>query len=409
MQCKHRNSRCMETSSEFLSPDIYYALACFTNVLTGIFCSVVRWCHMCRPYESRGDFFYPVRRQVSLFFILIALQFPYVLHPSDACCWFFVRSFGVIYYPICIAMLLHGYFRVGQTGKRIRLHYFLPIFLIGVLMLLFFACWDTLVVRYPVWIQCVTGIVSLLLSVGLIRECWWLGRRIDEYHAQNFSNESDFPYAFARKVIYQPILWVLVMWVVFLSDSKAVKMVVDLLSSVWMLFFLCLILHPNRKFHSEKAKEDFEMMKRASMEAIRAEEEEYEQGAMLEESIDDAKNAKLSLRKRFSAEDLEVAKDEVLSIVSRRYLEPGLKRVEVVRDVRKSTQALAGAFITQVGFYRLVNAFRIQHYERLMRSSSSIVNQDVAAERCGFKNRWALSNARKRMENFDYTLIEEYL
>lgn len=33
----------------------------------------------------------------------------------------------------------------------------------------------------------------------------------------------------------------------------------------------------------------------------------------------------------------------------------------------------------------------------------------MAAELCGFKNRWALSNARKRLEGFDYSLIEEYV
>jgi hypothetical protein len=64
-------------------------------------------------------------------------------------------------------------------------------------------------------------------------------------------------------------------------------------------------------------------------------------------------------------ENWESVKDEVLTIVSRRYLEPSLKRIEVVRDVSSMNHTLAGTFITQVGFYRLVNAFRIRHYERL--------------------------------------------
>ncbi len=44
----------------------------------------------------------------------------------------------------------------------------------------------------------------------------------------------------------------------------------------------------------------------------------------------------------------ESVKDEVLTIVSRRYLEPSLKRIEVVRDVSSMNHTLAGTFITQV-------------------------------------------------------------
>ncbi len=68
--------------------------------------------------------------------------------------------------------------------------------------------------------------------------------------------------------------------------------------------------------------------------------------------------------------DWEAVKKEVLTIVSRRYLEPSLKPVDVIRDVTLMKHTLAGTFITQVGFYKLVNAFRVRHYERLMATSN---------------------------------------
>ena len=64
------------------------------------------------------------------------------------------------------------------------------------------------------------------------------------------------------------------------------------------------------------------------------------------------KNSRLQIKQ----ENWESVKNEVLTIVSRRYLEPSLKRIEVVRDVSSMNHTLAGTFITQVGFYRLVNA-----------------------------------------------------
>lgn len=82
----------MELSICFASPEIYYSLACFTYILSGVFGAIIRWCHMCHPYSNQGDYFYPARRQVAFFYGAIALQFPYVLCPSDPDAWFFARS-----------------------------------------------------------------------------------------------------------------------------------------------------------------------------------------------------------------------------------------------------------------------------------------------------------------------------
>lgn len=59
---------------------------------------------------------------------------------------------------------------------------------------------------------------------------------------------------------------------------------------------------------------------------------------------------KEALLKQMAEKDWEAVKKEVLTIVSRRYLEPSLKRVDVIRDVTLMKHTLAGTFITQVGF-----------------------------------------------------------
>lgn len=130
--------------------------------------------------------------------------------------------------------------------------------------------------------------MSILLSIRMTRVGRWLIRKVDEYHTQNFSSDSDFPFAFAKKILYLPVMWLLVMWIQFLVDSQLLKAFIDLFLAAWQIRFLCRILHPNKLIHSAQG-------------------------------------------------------------------------------------------------------------------------QEAAAELCGFKNRWGLTNARKRLKDFDYDLIEKYV
>lgn len=227
-----------------------------------------------------------------------------------------------------------------------------------------------------------------------------------------------------------------------------VKAFIDLIIAAWHVLFLCRILHPSRPVSSKRNIDDMKTIENENMERILQENEllekvveatdnlileepctEDEDGVKDEANVtdeagvtdennetDEANERQLiernseNTRQRIEKEKWESVKNEVLTIVSRRYLEPSLKRIEVIRDVSAMNHTLAGTFITQVGFYRLVNAFRVRHYERLMESDSTYnLGQEIAAEMCGFKNRWGLANARKRLKDFDYELIERYM
>lgn len=71
-----------------------------------------------------------------------------------------------------------------------------------------------------------------------MRECWWLSRKLDNFNIQNYSNEDDFPYAFAKKVFRLPLIGFTIMWIVFLSESREVYMCVNILMAMFMVFFL---------------------------------------------------------------------------------------------------------------------------------------------------------------------------
>lgn len=416
----------MNIPTIFTQPEDFYSLACYTYILSGVICGVVRWFHMCHPFDRGGDFFYPARRQMTFFYTATALQLPYVLCPGDPGTWLFARSFGILYYPVCFTILYHRYFQTDKPWRQwSAVTYFVtPFLLLGGLLFIVFFHQNNLLIPYKLTWEIAMGGVSILLSIHLFKECKWLIKKVDSYHTQNYSNESDFPFSFAKKILHLPALGLLIMWVLFILDNQMVKAYIDLFMAAWQVQFLCHILHPNKTIHSEQNKNNMDFIENENMEQILQEKELFEKivqtadGQVLEEApIDDTSDEpklitynKEKLRLQMEQENWESVKDEVLTIVSKRYLEPSLKRIEVVRDVSAMNHTLAGTFITQVGFYRLVNAFRIRHYERLMASDSSAnIGQEAAAELCGFKNRWGLTNARKRLKDFDYDLIEKYV
>lgn len=161
--------------------------------------------------------------------------------------------------------------------------------------------------------------------------------------------------------------------------------------------------------HTVEVEENMDKIEQESIELVKKETEDFETNMQLSNPVEKDDQDALD-NKAVNNEDWEAVKREVLTIVSKRYLEPSLKRVDVIRDVTFMKHTLAGNFITQVGFYKLVNAFRLRHYEKLVETPKGAnMTQDAVAMLCGFKNRWALTNARKRMEDFDYSLIEDYV
>lgn len=440
----------MDIPTIFTQPENFYSLACYTYILSGVICAVVRWFHMCRPFDQRSDYFYPARRQVTFFYAATALQLPYMLCPGDPGSWFFARSFGILYYPVCFALLYHRFFQMRHLwSKKLSIAYFCsPFLLLGALFVIVVFHQNDLLLPYKRLWECIMVCVSILLTYRLVKECRWVAKKVESYHTQNYSNESDFPFTFAKNMLYLPAVWLTVMWTLFLLDNQMVKAFIDLIMAAWHVLLLCHILHPSRPVSSKRSIDDMKTIENENMERILQENELLEKvvettdNLILEEpctedeasvtdeanvtdeasvtdennETDEAIERQLiehngeNTRQRIEKEKWESVKNEVLTIVSRRYLEPSLKRIEVIRDVSAMNHTLAGTFITQVGFYRLVNAFRVRHYERLMESdSTSNLGQEIAAEMCGFKNRWGLANARKRLKDFDYELIERYV
>lgn len=169
----------MDIPTIFTQPENFYSLACYTYILSGVICAVVIWFHMCRPFDQRSDYFYPARRQVTFFYAATALQLPYMLCPGDPGSWFFARSFGILYYPVCFALLYHRFFHMRHLwSKKLSIAYFCsPFLLLGALFVIVVFHQNDLLLPYKRLWECIMVCVSILLTYRLVKECRWVARK----------------------------------------------------------------------------------------------------------------------------------------------------------------------------------------------------------------------------------------
>lgn len=403
-----------------------FSLACYTYILVNVICATVRWVHMCPPYDQEEDFFYPARRQFTFFLAASILQVPYIIMPDDAGTWVYIRCITPVFYSLCCSMLFIRYFLRIRLGKdwKTKMIFYLPMsYILGMLALLAtgHSIW---LVQHAQWLYAIAGTGSLLLMVPYLLASNWLRRRINDFHEQNYSNSDQFPYRLAEKVIYVPLIWMIIIATISISGNRTLKMVCDYVCAAWILGILCLILKPNRSMRSNRGFKriltegdqgetlnllDVGEAEDCLDEPLPSSETDTITKAEVstEEQVDDDFSIKVK-GKKATPDTEEAIRQEVLSIISRRFMEPDLKRTDVISEVGYRRKKLAGAYITRLGFYKLVNAFRLWHLEIYM-SQHPNISTEAAAIHNGFKDRWALHNARKRVSDFNYRLIMDFL
>lgn len=130
----------MDIPTIFTQPENFYSLACYTYILSGVICAVVDG-STCADRSTNGattSILHAARLHSSIFYAATALQLPYMLCPGDPGSWFFARSFGILYYPVCFALLYHRFFQMRHLwSKKLSIAYFCsPFLLLGALFVI---------------------------------------------------------------------------------------------------------------------------------------------------------------------------------------------------------------------------------------------------------------------------------
>jgi len=375
-----------------VTPEGLYSAGCLIFITTGVICAYIRWNHMCRPFCENADYFYPARKLVTLFYASIALIFPYVLAPMDPAVWTYARTFAVLFYPVIFAVSIKHYFQLHNHEKcnlLWKLYTLAPYVIILTMLVTLLFGFNDWMVKHNTTVLYTAGFTSLLFTVVTACELRNLKKEMEKYNTDNYSNDEDFPYKFAAKMLYTPLMWIVLMWFIFVTGSRWAKFAIDIFTSCWMVYFLCVILHPQRVLRTKEI--DSEMRK---LEGLATEEiNEQEAGEATENDQED------------DGTPMDEIKAEVLSVILRRFREPHLLKTEVLLDLGNGKMNKASKFISSIGYYNLVNMFRIE-YARLYKEAHPNAKQEEIALESGFVSRTAYYKAKRNVGEIDQSLTQ---
>lgn len=349
-------------------PDIYYAASCLILVITSLFCALVRYFHMCRPFDEEEAYFYPARKLITIVYVCFALPVVWLFRMDSPDAWFFMRVFLVLLLPGAGVLSFRRFF-FSRTKHR-RLIFVLS----GIIPLaIMLACWiygwiggDTLY-RHRDMLLLLIGGYSLLLTAMLLHTTCWLLRQIRQHMQEEYSNSEDFPVRFAGFVVFIPVVYLGAAWWLFATGDRDYNMWLQLIISAMHIVFLILILHPQRKEYREVVEEAEELITE-KMEAVLSEQEEG--SSLLSVSVKDELEAKI--RTALSEGKL--------------YLNPNLKIGELADAVKSNRKYVSIVMKERFGsFYKELNRLRIEAAVRYKEEHPSASREDIATH-CGFSN-----------------------
>ena len=372
--------------------DVLYADACLLLMTTSVICAIVRWAHMCRPYGEDGDYFYPARKQLTFFYAGVALQFPYFLSPADEGVWCYIRLLGLVYYPMCLSLLYSRYFHGRRlAGRKRKLLFGIPMLVLAALLLLLSTGKGTWIASQYGWMQYAVCALSVVMTLRLARIMRAIYQSIRAFHLQNYSAEEDFPYRFAEKMISLPLIWIIMVWCIFVSGSRELKLVTDVVMSAWSVAVLCMVLHPQRMGRPDAQAEQIQLIEE---EEQRPADDCTDTVLCRTEVTETGENNEPCMAADTDNEEVVQA---VLAVILHKYKEQHLLKSDVLAEIDKGMMAPASRFMARVGYYNLINMFRLRHAQLYLEAHPSTKLSDVALQ-SGFLSASAFSKAKKNIK-----------
>lgn len=371
--------------------DLVYGGICWTFITCCVVCAVFRWFHLCHPYDRDPDYYYPARRFVCAFYLCQLLYLPFVVRPSEPHTLVYVRSVGLLLTTTFLPLILNRYFRwhAKGSGRKAYAVYVCPLAAMWLVGLVTLFRPDNVFLRSPAVFLSAAGVVAIAMCALFMRVIVWLWRKIDRYQKAEYSNEEDFPYRFAQKVMFLPWGVIAFGWLIFFTADRLLMAAMWGALSVFAVYFAVLILHPQREKLAKGSPQDC-----GDLEAV-IEAADEEEAIVAENGGESGGDPDGAMRAR------------VMEIARRRYREPHLTRRDIIAEFDYGERTAAGAAISAFGFYDMINTLRLEHARRYAEAHPNETKESVAIN-SGFKDRFAMRHAAKRTGGQNPEILEGF-
>ena len=336
-------------------------------IITSLYCCIVRNFHLCRPFDKQADYFYPSRKIICWYFLVILFLVPYLFHLESLDTWLFFRCFYILYLPSFGSVVLRNYFFINVRLRIIHytLSIGLPVLLLSPLWIIGCDGGDVLRPYYDI-VSCVALILSIVVLIDLVLVTTKLMHIIQDYMYGEYSNEEDFPARFG--VITANIsvsLWVLAI-IVILVDNQIFAAACSNIVTVILFVLLIAILHPQRAKCALIEDRMVRIIEEKRKESLTTIEEEHEKH--------------VSEIPSHVKKDIE-GKIRKLVIDGKLYLNPNFNKTELVTLVGTNRTYLSEVLRDSFGsFYSFINKLRIEYAAEYSREHPTATNSEIAAQ-----------------------------
>ena len=344
-------------------------------VVVNIYAFLLKMFYVPTAYKEIFGELYPARNSLANLFFMQALELPYIFFVYRPEVLFCLNATSMLFTTSYIVILTKGYFFLDFYPPKRLLFFQHPVF----------ACWIALllpvfgIIEFTPMFKTIMTIVVLVLEIGYIAhldKCRVMViKEIRAIEEDEFSNETDFPVLFARRVKWLPLLMCILLIVTFLINQPIAKMVRDVLMIVISVWFAIYSLNPHRN-----AKKLPKALKNK------------------EEAEETPSQTKYRLTERYCKETQE--KLIYMMKSKKMYLEEHLTMNDLIEMMHTNKNYLSEVIARSEyqSFYKLVNTLRIEHACEILQSNTSAKLEQVALE-SGFSSGSAFSQIFKRVMN----------
>lgn len=343
----------------------FCGMAATAYVVTSLIIAAVRWFHMCRPFDRNPDYYYPGRKVCTAVCLCAVLVIPYILFPDNKAAWLIAKTYFLPLELFFIGIMLFSYFgSVMHWRKWIR-----PAFFLGLSSVL-------LIMSGPVIFVLIRGVVSkstvgygiiYVLGALMTAFCFFaiavILRWAREADDSDYSNPSDFPVVFARKMVFMTLITIGFCWAAVASDDRIALGVLNVAMSLISLALLVFALHPQRHRSLDEGAET-QPLKSLSM-----------------------------IRQKSIARAIKRVLEE-----EEAFLDPHLTIQDVARRVGSSRTYVASVLSNEFGgFFLYVNTLRLDYSFKYMETHPQATMSEVVSE-SGFGSRQTYYTVRLKLQ-----------